>query len=536
MAKRALIASAILLALLAGAGLRCFSIRDQVPIADEYHAPLLALHGSYFTIATNFQRAHSSIPLTLIYKLMLDTVGLTELGMRLLPLALGLLLLIVVPLAARPVLRPGENLLLLVLLAISPQLVFYSRNARPYMISTLLSTVALIGFLAWVRAPSKRWGMLYVVTGVLAAWFHLFALPFVLAPAAWALITGGPRTSTGPRPGRRAVLLLGAALLTGVVALHVAPWINSSHALTEKLAPARFSWTTFSMSASLFAGATSGWVAAGFVGVAVFGAVVLFRRERWMTGCLLVTIVVQAAAVIVVAPNQSEGALVFTRYALWSLPVVLLFFAVGAVSLGRGRLELVSGGLAALLLIGFSPLWEIYRMPNNFTNHWYYQEGYARGPGWLALFEKLEIQAPPAYRLLAAEPEPCLILETPLSLGPATAFIASAQRLHRKSVVLGIKDPESALAGNGPFRPRTILPAYDRDRLRERGVKYVFLHRRPEGTPVAPRLAEHEARVQDALGDPVWEDRWVRVFLVSSPAGWLGPFRGPLDRAGTGKR
>jgi hypothetical protein len=536
MAKRALIASAILLALLAGAGLRCFSIRDQVPVADEYHAPLVALHGSYATIASHFQRAHSSIPLTLIYKLLLDTVGLTELGMRLLPLALGFLLVIVVPLAARPVLRPGENRLLLVLLAISPQLVFYSRNARPYMISTFLSTLAVVGLLAWVRAPSKRWAMLYTLTGALAVWFHLFALPFVLAPAAWTLITGGPRSSTPRRPVRRPAFLLGAALLAGVVALHVAPWINSSDALTGKLAPARFSWTTFSMSAWLFAGVTSGWVTVGFVGVAVLGAVVLFRRERWMTGCLLGTIVAQAAAVVVVAPNQSEGALVFTRYALWTLPVVLLFFAAGAVSLGRGPWKLVTGGTAVALLIAFSPLWEIYRMPNNFTNHWYYQEGYARGAGWLALFRKLEIQAPPAYRLLADEPEPCLILETPLQLGPATAFIASAQRLHRKSVAIGVKDPGSAFAGHGPFHPRTILPAYDGDRLRERGVKYVFLHRRPQGSPVDPGLEAQEARVQQALGDPVWEDRWVRVFLVSATTGWLGPLRGPVDRAGTGKK
>ena len=56
----------------------------------------------------------------------------------------GIATLVALPLYARRYLGAGTALFFSVLLAISPMLVFYSRMARPYALTLLLSLVALI--------------------------------------------------------------------------------------------------------------------------------------------------------------------------------------------------------------------------------------------------------------------------------------------------------------------------------------------------------------------------------------------------------
>src|SRR5258706_5703122 len=77
--------------------LRTYGITSQVVLDDEWHAIHKLMSASYVDITKTFGAADHSIPLTLLYKAMADTIGLAEGRMRVLQVACGIAL---VPVAA----------------------------------------------------------------------------------------------------------------------------------------------------------------------------------------------------------------------------------------------------------------------------------------------------------------------------------------------------------------------------------------------------------------------------------------------------
>src|SRR3982751_334111 len=77
-----------------GAWLRVQGLGQQVLQDDEWHALNMLAEAGYGRIAQSFGYADHSIPLTLLYKLVADTIGLTEVRMRAIQVACGI---VVVP-------------------------------------------------------------------------------------------------------------------------------------------------------------------------------------------------------------------------------------------------------------------------------------------------------------------------------------------------------------------------------------------------------------------------------------------------------
>ena len=520
-----------LLVFLAGAGLRLHLFSDQVMVYDEVHAPAVAMKHGYLHIATHFHRSDNCIPLTLAYKAMMDTVGLTENRLRLPQLVFGILVLLAFPRMARAVLKPGENLLFLTLLAISPFLFLFSRYARPYIITTLFSVAALAAFAMFFRFPRPRWAVLYCLGAVLASWSHLLALPFVLAPPVYAFFTILLRPRVGRRPSMTAVLIPAMVALALVAALHAAAYCNTGSSLTDKLMSPRFSLSTFSEAVNLFAGVTNPWVGAGVLAVAVSGAAMFTRREPWLGGCMIFTALAQIAAILVAAPEISHVYLVFARYNLWVLPLVLFFFAVGAAAPGSGPWKALPAGAALLALLWFSPLPRTLSAPNSFTNHPRFGSNFAAGEFWHRRLDAVQYGVPSAfYHLLAREPGECLVAEAPWNHHTAS-YLADLQTFHRKRVVVGILDPGDWLPLDGRFRFRNLLDATDCGALRQRGVKYLILHKRARGHGAGgpDPMDRLDPAWRRAFGPPIHEDALVRVYLVTKRAEWLGPVKGPFD-------
>ena len=65
-------------------------------------------------------------------------------------------------------------------------LVYYSKTARPYALTCLLTFVAIVAFQRWWlgEAATRRWGATYIAATVLAGWLHPITLPFTLLPFA----------------------------------------------------------------------------------------------------------------------------------------------------------------------------------------------------------------------------------------------------------------------------------------------------------------------------------------------------------------
>ena len=131
-------------ALSAALYLRLWQLPQQLLADDEWHAVnKLLLAEGYKEIFTSYGLADHCIPLTLLYSWLANQGWLTEWNMRLPLLVAGLGLVVVFPLLLRRWLQGVECWLFAALLAVSPLLIYFSRTARPYALSTLLAAIAL---------------------------------------------------------------------------------------------------------------------------------------------------------------------------------------------------------------------------------------------------------------------------------------------------------------------------------------------------------------------------------------------------------
>ena len=178
--------SALLLAaFLVGTGLRVWQLDIQILIDDEWHAVHKLLRASPVDILTHLGYADYSIPLTLYYQQLQRTIGLSEWGMHAPSLVAGVGLLLVGPrLLARSFALPVRAMWTM-LVAISPLLVYHSKIARPYALTSLLTFVAILAFRAWWLGGRRRDAGLYVAATFLAGWLHAITLPFTLLPFAY---------------------------------------------------------------------------------------------------------------------------------------------------------------------------------------------------------------------------------------------------------------------------------------------------------------------------------------------------------------
>jgi predicted membrane-bound mannosyltransferase len=142
------------------------------------------MRATMLDIVTHLDYADFSIPLTVYYRWLYDFGGLSEWGMRLPLLLAGCALVVVGPMLARPWASLPVRATWAMFLAISPLLVYFSRIARPYALTTLLCIVAFIAFPRWLARDQhrERWSAAYATATVMAAWLHMTTLAFTLIP------------------------------------------------------------------------------------------------------------------------------------------------------------------------------------------------------------------------------------------------------------------------------------------------------------------------------------------------------------------
>jgi hypothetical protein len=133
-----------------GALLRLYLISDQLLWDDEWHGINVAFSQTLGYIVTHFHADDNCIPLSIYFKLMLDSIGLDEILIRLPSIAAGLLVLVSFGFIARRILHEKPAIVFVCMIATSPLLVYYSRVARPYGIVVLLGFVGVSAFYLWM--------------------------------------------------------------------------------------------------------------------------------------------------------------------------------------------------------------------------------------------------------------------------------------------------------------------------------------------------------------------------------------------------
>jgi len=517
-----------LLAVLTGAALRLYQIRDQVLVDDEWHALHALLAGGPLDVLLSFGASDHSIPLTLYDLLLERTVGLTELGMRLPSLLAGIASLVVLPWLVRDLAGLRASVVFAWLLAIAPLHVFFSRYARPYELAMLLCFVAVVACYRWLAGGGRRWQVAFVGCAIVAPWLLLVTLPVVATPLALAVVAA----CTGVRATLRARALLVTALVVvgGWTLLLAPPLLANAGAVSDKVARGTVELATLRGASELLLGTPSAPLRLLVLAAALAGAIVLARAQPRFAAWVAIVCAAQLAALLMVRPHGLRFPIVFARYCFALSPFLLLTIALGvdaadrrlAASVRWARGPLVSA-VVLVVLAGGGPLGWIYAWPNDFTNHGSFQADYAPG----RYFERFRPAViPDFYGSLAQRPPGSVtIVEAPWHY--FWHSLAYTQRIHRQHVVVGFVDPGSGKVRNGEvprertgIRLRNALHVGDQAALRARGVDYVILHhdahaemRVPFAAPPV-RADAWIAAYRESYGAPVHEDAAITVFDV----------------------
>ena len=532
-------------ALLVGTLLRVYQLGDQILADDEWHAIHACAGASYGYIATHFGSADYSIPLTLLYKLAADTVGLSEWVMRAPVLAVGVLSLLSFPWLVQRLCDRTTALLFGWLLALSPMHIYFSRYARPYVISLFLVFHGLLALYLFWQTREARYKKLYVACAVLGPYFHLSVLPILLAPPCvgvalqWLYERRQPGSQPAGAPSlTRELLQLCGWTFAGCALLLGPPLLGNLSALTEKTHQGTLNAASFAQALQLWVGFRSAPLLAGLWVLLAVGAAGLWRRQRRLAGFVAAVAAWQLLVLLITRPTALEFPIVVARYGLALLPLLLLLTAAGLRTLGAqvGRFfrPAALALFAAWLLVSLQqgPLRSTYYAPNSWTNHalfQYYPDLSAQHNPYAQL---APARLSAYYEQLGRLPAGSLrVLEAPWYYQWDFNAYPFYQQVSHQGMAIGFvrRGGESAAEGGELTRPdprfRFFNQVYAGDMagICARGIDQVIFHKdlRAElGHPSLPNLdAEVAALIQTyatTYGPPLFTDEQIVVFDVAS--------------------
>jgi hypothetical protein len=520
--------AAVLVAFAVGTFLRVQQLRIQWLTDDEWHAvERLQTTEGYRALFGSFGIADFSIPLALLYRAVAQTIGLGEFLMRLPMLVCGLLTLVLGTLWAWRRLSPGVAAFFAAFLAVSPLLVNYSRNARPYAITLLLDGVAILALARWDAARSPWPALAYAAASWLAIWLHQASAPFLLMPLVYLFVRDVARAVRGGEWQRaRQTFVLGLAVGAALAAVLVPPLASDPAALGTRTGQDLPQLATLVGALRVWTGTGSAIVVAGFVALAIAGAPVLWRALRPEATLWLVGLAATLAAVLVTRPAWSQHALTFARYLLPALPLLLLAAAAGSWRLVAAvPSPWLAAPAAAALALGAlvgTPHAALLQRPNNFTLHSYHQFDYRHeGNPTRAYIDA--IPTSPFWQRLATQPPGSLRVAV-AGHGLESYYIGDVrwQPIHRQRLfnaelggycVAPMRGEGRASAG---IRFANAVTLAEPGWARASGIDLLVwkkLHR--STTPDYVDLAPCADRMRRDFGPPAFEDDQVMVFDLS---------------------
>jgi 4-amino-4-deoxy-L-arabinose transferase-like glycosyltransferase len=334
---------------LLGAALRFATLDLQSFDFDEAITVGPVLGGSFDAMLDAIPTTESTPPLYYVLAWpWTQLFGLGEVGVRSLSAVLGTALIPVAYGAARELAGRRAGLIAAALVAVNPQLIFYSQEARAYSLLALLATLSFWAFLVARREPGRRGLVLWALASVAALLTHYFAA-FVVVPEAILLVALR-------RPRLPAAL---ATVAVGAVGAALVPlasrqsdgrtdWI-SDFSLSERLRGAIKSSLTGEYDP------TSNWQL-GLIGLVVIVALVIGlrragTRERRAAGLALGLGALGIAVPLLIDLTARE--LLTSKNVIFTIPLFAIGVAAGLGTRGAGRVGLAAAGLlcAACLAI-----------------------------------------------------------------------------------------------------------------------------------------------------------------------------------------
>ncbi|HZI84991.1 MAG TPA: hypothetical protein VFF44_13820 [Casimicrobiaceae bacterium] len=528
------------IAILVGTWLRWYQLPIQVLLDDEWHALHKVIHSDAWGIATSFGFADHSIPLTLYYRWLALHGGLTEWVMHVPLLISGVALLVSVAMSFR---RDGETTpaaraAWVTLLAISPLLVYHSRTARPYALTSLLTFVAIVAFRRWWRKERRctAWGAGYAAATFLSGWLHPITLPFTLLPFAYygaRALLFTQRTPETLVAALRRLLLLGGITVAALAAALGPPLVNDWSRFAAKAGRDAVTLESVYRTLLMLFGIAQPPLLAVLVALSGLGIGRLWQRERDLVAYVLTVTLGAAVAIALAQPQWIHHPGVYARYLLPALPFLLLFLAEGALAclerLRRPAWQAVAMAAAAALLWWAGPMPDYFYRPNQFMGHLRFQYDYdpAHNP---YVLEIPRDPVPDFYRQLAQRPPRTLtLIEAPWRLESNFNPHPWYQEIHRQYVKIGLVTPVCGIRDFGEY-PATLRALRMRELVhlseilagKSYGADYLVMHLKAWKTPPDaevdwPDVAACLTSIEAKLGAPVYRDDQIVVFALKKP-------------------
>lgn len=539
-------AGAWILVVAAGAWLRFWQLGEQILIDDEWHALHKLMWAGYREIFLSFGVADYSIPLTLLFNLLAETVGLTEWRMRALPLLAGIATIILLPWLLKPWLKREASLLFAALLAISPVLIHFSRYVRPYALTLPLGFIAAIALWRWWHEGGRGRAVAAWISIVLAAWLHPLTLLFTGSALTWFGVAGLSEFAKRRDPSRLLRLVaLGTTAALATAALILPPLLADPWAMEVKAGVSQLRPVTMIRAWELVAGTVHPVMLGIFSVPVLVGTMLLIRRDALFAGYWLFMLTTALLAIVLLQPAWIHHPLAVIRYTLVAMPMALALAALGAAWLAK-RFSLVTGiarpgptmavaGMALVLGLYFTgPLPRIFDGVNQFTNHLRYQFDYdfRRNP----VAARMRTAAiPEAYRRIGREPGRWRLIEAPWHFESTFSPLSEYQRFHQRPVRIGMISGLCTGWTHGELRPAAELKirfngfVFLENLLEDPPQKNLFVvfHRnnpfRNADMRELPDIGACIDRFREVHGPPWHEDHWTIVFRL--PAGGRVPGR-----------
>ena len=468
----------ILLSFIVGTILRCYLISSQILIDDEWHGINYVIGKSFLYIFTNHGLGANSIPMNIYKWCLLNTIGWSELSLRMPIIISGVLSLILFPVFVAKLFNRRTTVIFSFFLAISPVLVFYSRMSRPYGIVVLLSFVSFFSLLFWVNSGKHRFAFLYIFTAVLSIYFHLYALVLVLTPLGIVFIfkiiqrySNHNQISVLIMPNATSLFGAGFTIFSLLCVLILPAHIQNLWWL-HRLGYDRMNFETIVNYASILSGTSNNILITIFLLMFLIGLLTAFREKTIFAISIIVIIAVYFFLMSLSRQEGSHAAIQAIRYSISIIPFILVLVAFGLdrilcyfnplIETSRIGLILIYLIPSALLinLFTFGPLLSTYQSPNNFTNHSAFQDSYNShvwtysrhrdlSPGYLMKKENIS----KFYFSLSKQSGIHKIIEYPMLMGDNFNLHYYYQHFHKKNILVG-------------FSPNLIIPERTQDYIK----------------------------------------------------------------------
>ena len=362
MKVRRLAGAAVWLAPLgAGAVARLWNLRRQILLDDEMHTVGTALYVPVRDILSSWKSEDPCLPLAAFYRILLESgLRFSEMTFRAPVVAASLAAILVLPWLARPMLGRRAAILFAWVLALSPVLAIYGGMVRPYGVIGLLAPAATLTVLRWRASGRLGWGVAFAVIGALSVWFHLATAPLVAAPfgllvieTALARLRPLPARSEPARARARDLAMVAGLAVLLVASFMLPAWQSLRELYAAKSGIAGFSFELVPWIARLQAGAAVGkadlTVTILFWFLAAVGFVELARRRAPLALYAAAATLAQWVGLAILAPIGLLNPIIFNRYLIGTLPLVLLGVGAGLAEI-TDRIASRSGPAAVVVM------------------------------------------------------------------------------------------------------------------------------------------------------------------------------------------